>query len=107
MKRIDANQRHESVTREFVRSCLNTCDAIRDAVARAKEAVLREYAHLAEEHGRVLRLALNEAEALAWQTDFPHLVFPALAAEKAQATVAWHRRERAVRGAAAELAFAE
>jgi hypothetical protein len=55
----------------------------------------------------VLKLALNEAEALAWQTDFPHLFFPALAMEKAQATVAWHQRQRAVRRTAAELAFAE
>jgi len=33
--------------------------------------------------------ALNEAEAAAWQTMFPHLVFPALATEKVQAAIAW------------------
>ena len=55
----------------------------------------------------MLRLALTEAEALAWQTDFPHLFFPALAAEKAQAAVAWHQRQRAVRAGALEAAFAE
>ena len=107
MKRTERNQRRQGVAHGFISSCRNTCDSIRAAITRAKEAVLHEYAYLAEEHGRVLRLALNEAEALAWQTDFPHLVFPALATEKAQATVAWHQRQRAVRRAAGEWAFAE
>lgn len=107
MKRTERYQRGQGVAHGFVGGCRNTCKSIRDAVTRAKEAVLREYAHLVEEHGRVLRLALNEAEAIAWQTDFPHLIFPALATEKAQATVAWHQRQRAVRGTAGEWAFAE
>ena len=68
----------------FVRACLNSCDAIREAVARTKEALLREYSHRVEENGRSLRLALNEAEALAWQTEYlparVHDVRPTLAA---------------------------
>lgn len=99
------NNRNETAAKNIVRACLNSCRAIRDAVARAKETVLREYAELAGEHVRVLRLALNEAEALAWQTDHPHLFFPVLATEKAQAAVSWHRRQRAVRRPAFELAF--
>lgn len=91
----------------FIRACLNSCESVRRAVARAREAVLNEYADLAGEHMRLLRLALNEAEALAWQTEHPHLFFPALAAEKAQAAVSWHERQRAVRRSAHELAFAE
>ena len=76
-------------------------------IARAKKAVLSEYAHLAEEHMPLLGLALNEAEALAWDTGIPHLFFPVLAVEKAEAAVAWHQRQRAVQGAVMELAFAE
>jgi hypothetical protein len=91
----------------FTRACLNSCDSIRRALIRVRETVLNEYAHLADEHTRLLRLALNEAEALAWQTDYPHLFFPALAAEKAQAAVSWHRRQRAVRRNGRELSFAE
>lgn len=90
----------------FTRACLDSCDRVRRALARARETLLGDYGQLTEEHGRVLRLALNEAEALAWQTDFPHLFFPALAAEKAQAAVAWHQRQRALR-ATFETAFAE
>lgn len=98
---------NETASEHIVRACLHSCRAIRDAVARAKETVLRDYAELVGEHARLLRLALNEAEALAWQTDYPHLFFPALATEKAQAAVSWHRRQRAVRRTAIELAFPE
>lgn len=79
----------------------------RSVVARAKERLHEEFRGHVGEHAHVLRLALNEAEALAWQTEFPHLFFPALAIEKANAAVAWHQRQRKVRGAASELAFAE
>lgn len=98
---------NETASKHIIRACLHSCPAIREAIARTRETVLREYAELAGEHVRVLRLALNEAEALAWQTDYPHLFFPALATEKAQAAVSWHRHQRAVRGAAVELAFPE
>src|SRR5689334_3144448 len=79
-------------------------DVVHHAVASTKEAVLREYGSKVAEHARLLRLALTEAEALAWQTEFPHLFFPALAREKAEATVSWHRHQRAVRGGREEMA---
>lgn len=82
-------------------------DAVRLAIQRAKDAVLFDYAARAGEHARLLRLALNEAEGLAWQTEVPHLVFPALAVEKAEAAVAWHQRQTALRRPAVEVAFAE
>ncbi|HMJ91349.1 MAG TPA: hypothetical protein VK530_16120 [Candidatus Acidoferrum sp.] len=68
---------------------------------------MSDYAALAGEHLNVLRLAVNEAEAIAWSTGLPQLVFPVLAVEKAQAALAWHRRQRAVRRAGLEIAFAE
>jgi hypothetical protein len=43
---------------------------------------------------RIFRLALNEAEALAWQTGYPHLLFPALATEKIQAATNWSARQK-------------
>lgn len=82
-------------------------DAVRLAVQRAKSAVLADYAPRAGEHARLLRLVLNEAEGLAWQTEFPQLVFLALAVEKAEAAVAWHQRQTALRRPAAEVAFTE
>jgi hypothetical protein len=84
----------------------NRC-AVGPAVARAKQEILNRYFPLFQEHANVLRLALNEAEALAWQTSFPHLFFPELAMEKAQAAIRWHQRQRGVRRGTSELAFAE
>jgi hypothetical protein len=95
-------------TKEFdTPNCGGGRVAAREVVARAKERIFREFASRLGEHTNVLRLALNEAEALAWGTEFPQLFFPALAMEKAQTAVAWARRQRAVRRRATELAFAE
>jgi hypothetical protein len=49
-------------------------------------------------HQKLLRLAVNEAEALAYETDYPHLVFPALAEEKAQQVAAWETRQQVIAG---------
>ena len=81
--------------------------SIRAAMGRAKDAMLFEHVNQAGEHGRLLRLALTEAEALAWQTEFPHLVFPELAREKAHAAILWHQRQRSLRSGTTEVAFAE
>jgi hypothetical protein len=33
---------------------------------------------------------------LAWQTEYPHLVFPALATENVHAVAEWNRHQRSV-----------
>jgi sugar lactone lactonase YvrE len=100
-------RRHLRVNSGSGRLWTNTSRTVRQALARAKQAVLYEYAPRVGENVRLLRLALNEAEALAWQTDFPHLFFPALAAEKAETAASWHQRQRALRRSEGEVAFAE
>jgi len=52
----------------------------------------------------MVRFALNEAEALAWQTPYPYLLFPVLAREKAESARQWVERQRRVRDAT--MAFA-
>lgn len=100
--------RTEEFGAEFdVRSCSSCRVAVREYLARAKEKLFHEFAPKLGGHANVLRLALNEAEALAWDTEFPQLFFPALATEKAQTAVAWAQRQRAVRRRAVEMAFAE
>jgi hypothetical protein len=101
------NYRAKQVVTNDEDGVLQMSDSIRVAIQQAKNAMMFEHASRAGEHGRLLRLALNEAEALAWQTEFPHLVFPELAREKARAAVLWHQRQRSLRGATSELAFAE
>jgi hypothetical protein len=80
---------------------------IQRAVASARSRLLSEYWEVAGEQGRLLRLTLNEAEALAYATGFPHLFFPALAAEKVEQSVSWHKRQREIRRVGAEVSFAE
>ena len=75
--------------RNFVSLCRKTVSRIE----QAKQAIVSEFRGRLEEHEHILELAVNEAEALAWQTDYPHLLFPTLAVEKAQAVANWHRRQ--------------
>src|SRR6266850_5095050 len=67
-----------------------------DAVAAARAMIEREFSSLHQQQPRVFQLALNEAEAIAWQTGFPHLLFPMLATEKARAVAAWHERQKSI-----------
>ena len=62
-----------------------------------KEKIYAESRALLEAHETMLQLALNEAESLADQTKYPHLVFPTLAMEKVQAVVAWDARQQSLR----------
>jgi hypothetical protein len=55
---------------------------------------------------RLVRLALNEAEALASQTGVPELVLPILAEEKVDALKKWAARQQRVFGIAREWSLA-
>jgi hypothetical protein len=57
-------------------------------IEHAKQELAAE--HQFELPERLFRVALNEAEALAWETEYPQLVFPALAEEKIGAIAAWY-----------------
>jgi hypothetical protein len=76
---------------------------LRGQMERIKQSLLRESTALRRDE-QILRSALNEAEALAWQTPFPHLFFPVLAQEKAASVREWTTKQRAIRQAS--LAFA-
>ena len=77
-------------------ACLSMCRKIRTQIAKSKDAVLTQFRGLVAEHERLLLLALGEAEALAWQTRCPQLVFPDLAEEKARNVVHWVATQRLV-----------
>ena len=72
-----------------------------------KNGLIRQFGVALGGHGDVLRSALNEAEALAWQTPYPHLVFPLLAEEKASAVNRWAARQRTVTRVSKEISLAE
>jgi|SRR6185369_14749091 hypothetical protein len=86
--------------------CLASCRKILTQIEQTKNTILAEFREAIEQHEHLLHLALNEAEALAWQTDFPQLVFPTLASEKAQTVAAWYARQKSMLRTNSSLAFA-
>lgn len=66
-------------------------------MANVKQTILDEFHDTVEAHDKMLRLAINEAEALAWDTDYPELVFPTLAQEKATEVSSWNARQGQIR----------
>ena len=67
-----------------------------ESIAAVRAEIEREFLPLHRQQPRVLQLVLNEAEALAWQSGFPHLLFPLLAREKALALAEWQARQLAI-----------
>ncbi|HXR04869.1 MAG TPA: hypothetical protein VN836_09195 [Verrucomicrobiae bacterium] len=86
-------------------ACKALCRKAKEELAAVKEAILAESSRALQAPERLVRLALNEAEAAAWQTGYPHLVFPALATEKIQAVAVWNAHQRFLRHDATETAF--
>jgi hypothetical protein len=97
MKLNDKYQTYGAPTATFGHACRATCQKLLERIDRAKAVILSEFRDRLGQREHLLDLALNEAEALAWQTGFPQLVFPTLAMEKAQAAASWHARQRALR----------
>jgi UDP-2,3-diacylglucosamine pyrophosphatase LpxH len=76
------------------------------ALASVRARIEHDFALLQELHPDVFRLALNEAEAIAWDTEFPQLVFPTLAVEKVKGVAKWHAHQRSIRRTDQFLALA-
>ena len=90
----------------FCAERVDACPKLLASIRNAKDSIFSESRSAAAVPERMLQLALNEAEALAWQTGYPHLVFPALAMEKAQEVARWNQRQRSVRRAETSFALA-
>ncbi len=76
--------------------CRRSCQKVRAQLGKIKNAIFAEARDGIGDYERMLRLALNEAEALAWQTAYPHLLFPILAAEKARAVANWVKHQQQI-----------
>ena len=76
--------------------CVASYRRLCDQIQQIKSKILAEFHKKIGANERLLQLALNEAEALAWQTNYPQLVFPELAHEKAQAAANWVIRQATV-----------
>ena len=77
--------------------CVDCYRKVLAQIEDVKEQVVAEFRDRLDDNKRILDLALNEAEALARDTDYPHLLFPALAVEKVQAVATWQSRQQSLR----------
>jgi hypothetical protein len=91
---------HFSTQSNFSERCIASCRRLLAQMERVRTQIVAEFRDRLGGDQRVLELAINEAEALAWQTEFPQLVFPTLATEKAYAVAGWHARQQALRSRA-------
>src|SRR4051812_34461156 len=97
---MKTNITHDSNCSKSPASMLNPlsfCRKVADQIEQAKANILAEFREELGTHKNLLRLAVNEAAALAWQTGYPHLVFPTLVAEKAQALAKWNIHQRSLK----------
>jgi hypothetical protein len=104
---MNTTNTNENVNTEptIANHCLQSCKELLAGIEQAKKRIAAEFRDIVETNQRLFQLALNEAEALAWQTDYPQLVFPALAVEKIQTVAAWQTRQQSVQRP--HLVFAE
>src|SRR5438067_1049220 len=96
--KINGNLDVQGSTQNFKTACLTLCRKIVQQIESVRNSIVAEYQGLFGGQEHILRLTLNEAEALAWATDFPQLVFPVLATEKVTALAEWQRRQRTLKG---------
>ena len=86
--------------------CVASCRKLLAQIENVRDQVVAEFRDRLDDHKHVLDLALNEAEALAWESGFPQLFFPVLATEKASAVAGWHVRQQSLRRSIAPLPMA-
>jgi hypothetical protein len=95
-----------NVTQKLASVCLAQCQKLVAQIAQAKNNLIAEFKENFGGQERLIQLAVNEAEALAWETEYPHLVFPALALEKVKVAANWQQRQQLVRRTNPIFAFA-
>jgi hypothetical protein len=99
------NAGSKNATQKFANACVDRCQKLVAHLANVKANLVAEFKENFEVQEKLLQLAVNEAEALAWETDYPHLVFPTLAREKVRGVANWNRRQGSIRRSAQTYAF--
>lgn len=89
--------RSQIQTTDAVLPFLSACRKAAAKLQRVKDGLVHEFRSRFLGNDRMLFQALNEAEALAHETGFPVLTYPALAREKVEAVAAWDIQQKRVR----------
>lgn len=93
MKPIQFNSTNPTAVQTFANACLASCQKLATQIDRVRAGFLAEFRDTFAANGQLLNHVINEADALAWQTEYPQLFFPALALEKVQAAANWKARQ--------------
>ena len=91
-----ANKNNLTNGKTFTAACIGACEKIAKQIGQAKNNLVTEFRGRFQNHESWLELVLFQADALAQQTKYPHLVFPLLAAEKLQAATQWQLRQQSM-----------
>ena len=94
MKLVEAQT---TVTKNSLTSfCADCARKLAAQIQRTKQDLVAQFRKTFAGNERMLRLVLNEAEALAFLTEYPQLVFPSLALEKVEGAIAWQKHQQEV-----------
>ncbi len=74
--------------------CVQSCKKLLAGIEQAKNKIANEFRETLDSHSQLFQLAVKEAEALAFETEYPQLFFPTLAMEKIQAASDCQRRQQ-------------
>ena len=84
------NEQNNVVETKALKGACATLDkSVTRRIDAVKHEVFAEFQSALGANDQLLRLALIEADALARQTEYPYLLFPLLAAEKARNAARW------------------
>lgn len=93
MNTLPCNKQNLTTDKTLQGVCQNLCAKLVQQIGHAKNNLVAEFQDAFATQQQLLQLAIVEADALAWQTDYPHLLFPALATEKIQRVANWRTRQ--------------
>ena len=91
MKTTESNTKNVSNNQTFKAACLGACEKLVAQIGQVKNNIVTEFKGV---HQTLVQHAIVEADALAWQTEYPHLLFPLLATEKVQTLAQWQARQQ-------------
>jgi hypothetical protein len=93
MNTTQCNKQNLTTDKTLQGVCQNLCAKLVQQIGQAKNNLVTEFRDAFTTQEQLLQLAIVEADALAWQTDYPHLLFPALATEKIESAASWRARQ--------------
>ena len=101
-----ANKNTLTNSQTFTAACLGACEKFAKQISQAKDNLVAEFKGAFQNQELTLQFALAEADAIARQTEYPHLFFPQLATEKLQAAAYRQSRQHYVRRNSPAYAYA-